>query len=212
MLLKVYLYLLDVSSWFQRLPFLPAARSALSWIAVPDVLAEGLRDEQRISFVLISVCCLEAVFWTAILLYMVLIDRLNLFGLKRYAIKQTQPYPSREIIVECFQDVLFGHFLMRPIMLFFAYPYLKLALDFGTGLENFPSWLTIAWQFVVCMQVDDFLFYWLHRLCHVGWFYKHIHKKHHQFKHTIAIAVEWAHPVEELVVNTIPTVVSSFSS
>jgi sterol desaturase/sphingolipid hydroxylase (fatty acid hydroxylase superfamily) len=36
--------------------------------------------------------------------------------------------------------------------------------------------------------------------------YKYIHKKHHTFKESIGIASEYAHPVEDVLANTIPTI------
>lgn len=46
-------------------------------------------------------------------------------------------------------------------------------------------------QIFVCIMVDDTLFYWSHRLLHHPKIYGMIHKKHHTFKHTIGIAVEY---------------------
>ena len=48
-------------------------------------------------------------------------------------------------------------------------------------------------------QVDDALFYWSHRAMHESrWLYKHVHRQHHQFVHTVGLAVEYAHPAEDL--------------
>jgi len=46
-------------------------------------------------------------------------------------------------------------------------------------------------------KVDDFLFYWSHRILHEGprWLYAAVHKQHHEFKQPISIATEYAHPV-----------------
>lgn len=54
----------------------------------------------------------------------------------------------------------------------------------------------MLWQFAVCMQVDDFFFYWSHRALHHRLLYRRIHKKHHDFKHSITISAEWCHPLE----------------
>lgn len=171
---------------------------------------QGLIDADRLAFVASTVLLLEIVFWSSIIFYMGLIERWNVFDLQRFAIRRMQSYPSKEKLQECLTDVLLGHFLIRPFVLYISYPYIRNLLVFG--LVEIPNPWTILWQFLFCTQVDDFLFYWLHRLSHVGWFYKNIHKRHHEFKHTVAIAVEWAHPVEDIVVNTIPTVVSYIPS
>ena len=73
--------------------------------------------------------------------------------------------------------------------------------------NELPSIITIIWQLLICVQVDDFLFYWIHRLFHHKYLYKYFHKKHHEYKYPVAIAVEWVHPVEEIFANTIPSVV-----
>jgi len=56
----------------------------------------------------------------------------------------------------------------------------------------------------IFILVEDFLFYWSHRLLHHPKIYKHIHKKHHEFKSTIGIASEYAHPVESFISNLVP--------
>lgn len=40
---------------------------------------------------------------------------------------------------------------------------------------------TLAWTVAASFVVEDFYFYWIHRLLHYGWFYKNIHKIHHDF-------------------------------
>ena len=59
-----------------------------------------------------------------------------------------------------------------------------------------PSLFSIIFQIILFMTVADTIFYWTHRLLHHRALYKHIHKQHHQFKNTIGIAAEYAHPVK----------------
>jgi len=67
-----------------------------------------------------------------------------------------------------------------------------------TAYDAMPSWWTIAWQMVACLAVEDFYFYWIHRLLHYGPFYKHIHKIHHHHAAPFGIAAEYAHPIETM--------------
>lgn len=53
------------------------------------------------------------------------------------------------------------------------------------------------------LLIEDFSFYWLHRALHTPFFYKHIHKLHHQYKHPNSWAVEYAHPLEYAFVNAL---------
>merc|ERR1711991_1118755 len=50
----------------------------------------------------------------------------------------------------------------------------------------------------------DFAFYWEHRLAHHPALYKYVHKQHHLFKQSVAVAYEFAHPAEGLLVNGLP--------
>lgn len=54
------------------------------------------------------------------------------------------------------------------------------------------------------MFCEDFSFYWGHRTLHTPYFYKKIHKIHHEFTNTVSIAAYYAHPLEYLFGNAIP--------
>ena len=56
------------------------------------------------------------------------------------------------------------------------------------------------------MIIDDTLFYWIHRLFHIPFFYKLFHKKHHEYNNTVGIAAIYAHPIEYLFGNLLPVV------
>jgi len=55
------------------------------------------------------------------------------------------------------------------------------------------------------MLVEDFSFYWSHRTFHRPFFYKRFHKIHHEFTNTVSIGATYAHPVEYIFGNAIPT-------
>jgi methylsterol monooxygenase/4-alpha-methyl-delta7-sterol-4alpha-methyl oxidase len=67
--------------------------------------------------------------------------------------------------------------------------------------DNFPSSLTIILQCFFCMLIDDFFFYWGHRLLHHPKLYPHIHKIHHRWNHTVIISNEFSHPFEYIIAN-----------
>lgn len=79
-------------------------------------------------------------------------------------------------------------------------------LQMQMTMDNWPSSLTVIKQVVFFMVMEDLLFYWSHRLLHHPRLYPHIHKRHHEFKDTVSIASEYAHPLESLLSNTLPTV------
>lgn len=183
------------------------ATSILSSMGCPDLIVDIFRDCERLSFVLCTTVLLEVCFWMLIAYYMIMITQLNIFGLKKYDIKNNAPYPTAKEIYNAFEDVVLNHLLIRPLILLVAYPFIRAQLDFSR--ENLPGAWTVIWQLAFCSQVDDFFFYWGHRLAHHKLLYKYIHKRHHEFRHPVAISVEWAHPLEDAFVNTFPTVAGS---
>lgn len=69
------------------------------------------------------------------------------------------------------------------------------------------------WYFIILSfyfeVVFDLFHYWLHRLLHENPFlYRHIHKKHHKYAHPIAILTYYQEPVDLLLSNSIPTVLT----
>lgn len=61
----------------------------------------------------------------------------------------------------------------------------------------------MLWQCFVFLLVSEITFYTVHRLLHHPKFYW-IHKLHHEYNVTVCIALEYAHPIEQLLANNIP--------
>lgn len=59
--------------------------------------------------------------------------------------------------------------------------------------------------------VFDFFHYWTHRMLHSNKFlYTHIHKKHHKFNYTIPILTFYHHPIDLVITNSIPQIITLF--
>lgn len=59
-------------------------------------------------------------------------------------------------------------------------------------------------QFFMWMFLEDILFYWSHSSLHNPKLYW-IHKKHHEYNIAVTIASTYAHPLEFIFGNAIPT-------
>lgn len=111
--------------------------------------------------------------------------------------------PPSDLVLACIQNRAFVHFIVQPIGLYFAYPFFEYC---GVHLRGpIPSWQTFVRDFTVSNILNDFMFYWAHRILHHKLLYKRFHKQHHMFNVSIGLASEYAHPVEDIFANLIPT-------
>lgn len=46
--------------------------------------------------------------------------------------------------------------------------------------------------------IEDFVFYWGHRILHTKWLYKNVHSVHHEYATPFGLTSEYAHPAEIL--------------
>jgi methylsterol monooxygenase len=104
--------------------------------------------------------------------------------------------------------ITINHFILAPVMALPAY--FMGSSPFRLEYETLPSAVEIIWQNLYCVLVDDFFFYWSHRILHWNKIYPYIHKQHHEYISTVGIAVEYAHPIEYVFGNIIPSSIGIF--
>ncbi|KAL1490317.1 hypothetical protein ABEB36_013032 [Hypothenemus hampei] len=63
---------------------------------------------------------------------------------------------------------------------------------------NEYGWIWFVLQFPVVFIYQDYTTYWLHRMYHWPFLYKHFHKLHHRYKQPTAFSVTAIHPVESV--------------
>jgi len=74
----------------------------------------------------------------------------------------------------------------------------------GYTPEELPTFQWVLLEGVVFTLVEEFAFYYTHRLLHHPRIYKYIHKKHHEWTASISIVGIYAHPVEHVLSNLLP--------
>lgn len=76
--------------------------------------------------------------------------------------------------------------------------------DFNPEL---PSLTRILRDVVLSAVIREALFYYSHRILHIPQLYAPIHKFHHKFTAPVALAAQFAHPVEHFISNILPVLI-----
>ena len=116
---------------------------------------------------------------------------------------KTDPKEFHEKLKRTFKNLFFNSIILLPLT--FLFSLYTDAAQFRIDEASYPSCMEIALQITFFMIVEDFGFYWAHRLLHIPFLYKHLHKKHHEYNITIGLAAEYSHPLEFILSNSIPT-------
>jgi len=97
---------------------------------------------------------------------------------------------------KCTQNILLTYaFLIFPILVpGWVFLHEHSGMDFSE--RGFPTLAVFLWHLLLCWLGEDFFQYFFHRLLHIPWLYKNVHKKHHEFQAPFALAGNYAHPVE----------------
>jgi len=171
-------------------------------MSAPDFwenLIDAWPYSHRLLYVIGTVCASSVVFW----LYNALLYVIYSFGLFSDC-KITDSWPDRSFVAECAWKLVVKQFIIRPVLAWLIFPYF---VWFGMSMTaKCPDFATVALHLGVALLVNDAGFYWTHRLLHLPALYARFHKQHHMFKDTIGMSAEFAHPVEDLLSNTLPTI------
>jgi len=125
---------------------------------------------------------------------------------ERYRIERKESQlPTRDLLLKTWSEAAVGQLFFGPVALWFGvYPLAKY-MGMPSIYSELPSPLILYKSFVLCRLVNDWGFYWSHRIAHCKALYRHVHKQHHTYTGTIGFAAEYANPVEQIMSNQGPT-------
>lgn len=158
---------------------------------------------QRIEFVG-TLLAQVLTFWLPSICYMLLEVVAPSFS-QRHKIQPAPRQPSRRDIARCFtvvvQNQIISSILHLTLLSAASYAGLKSTYRIETSL---PGPVEIIRDVFLSLLMREALFYYSHRILHIPTLYIRIHKKHHRFTAPIALAAQFAHPIEHIFANTLP--------
>ncbi|CDW77386.1 sterol desaturase family protein [Stylonychia lemnae] len=113
----------------------------------------------------------------------------------------------KELLRKSYTVVGINNFIVIPIAQMIVTIKDDYQVRYSFEMEDLPDWKTILWQILFSMWIQDFFFTASHWLLHKPFFYKKIHKLHHQYNQTIGFSAEYTHPFEFLFGNAIPFII-----
>lgn len=130
---------------------------------------------------------------------------------------QLQPnkVPTNTVLEKCWKQIILNHLIVIPLLVYIVfYPIYKyfIPTELTSVCQSYYNSIEYLTPFVGLYKllfyiiVEDFLFYWCHRVLHTPLLYKLIHKQHHEFRvlTNYSIAAEYTSPIESLIGNIIP--------
>uniref|UniRef100_H0XG30 Fatty acid hydroxylase domain containing 2 n=1 Tax=Otolemur garnettii TaxID=30611 RepID=H0XG30_OTOGA len=125
--------------------------------------------------------------------------------ISRYRIQAGKNEPVDPVkLRQSTRTVLFNQFMISLPMIVFLYPFLKWWGD--PCRRELPTFHWFLLELVIFTLTEEVLFYYSHRLLHHPAFYKKIHKKHHEWTAPIGVISLYAHPIEHVASNMLPTI------
>ena len=118
---------------------------------------------------------------------------------RRYKIQQ-KPFQIAEFFWPGIFRILKNSIILFLLLVLF-WPLLRLGNIHGGDV---PEWYVWVIQLVAFIFIDDFLFYWAHRLMHENkWLLRKVHSVHHRIRNTCALDGMYMHWFEHVVISTL---------
>lgn len=185
--------------------------SADLWQSLWDRVLDVTGDDPFRLWIFGTLLYTMTLYWTIGSVY-TLLDVFNRPAfLRRYKVQPGTNEPvDRDRLFRVIRQVVFNQIFTGIPMLLALYYVIE--PQTVAGIRELPTFPTVAWQLAVCIVIEEFGFYYSHRLLHDGRIYKYVHKQHHEWTAPIAITAMYSHPVENLLSNLLPIGVGVWAS
>ncbi|GES57002.1 C-4 methylsterol oxidase [Aspergillus terreus] len=141
-------------------------------------------------------------FWLPSLCYLALDLLFPVFS-QRHKLQPATKQPSAAEIRLCFRVVARNQLITSALHLTQIVLLRRGAPSYRIS-ATLPGPIELLRDIAASLLLREALFYYSHRLLHRPAWYGRIHKRHHRFTAPIALAAQFAHPVEQIVANALP--------
>jgi methylsterol monooxygenase/4-alpha-methyl-delta7-sterol-4alpha-methyl oxidase len=177
-------------------------------LLLPHIWPRFETERQKTMFYMLTVFSTHTGIYIIANLAMYVIYVIKLPFFERYRILnkpwpwEANPDTWKETLIKTLKNNAISHLMIVPTVLVLDS---LIGIQMRMDIESLPSYKEVVGQIVLFMILEDFSFYWIHRLLHWKRIYPHVHKIHHEYNVTVSIAAEYAHPLEFLLSNLIPS-------
>jgi Delta7-sterol 5-desaturase len=144
-----------------------------------------------------------------LMIFMIFVIRnYGLMALIEYGINHKPTIQSHLTVTESYKQEFNFNVMTSTLVETLTYVFIRSYMFQTYNVLNVGDILLFIPYSFLFELVFDFFHYWSHRFVHYKLFYKHIHKKHHKFLHPTTIITYYQDPVDLLITNSIPTLLT----